>query len=159
MAQVKKGDRVSIHFTGKLEDGTIFDTTLDDGNHTGDGCGCDDCGCETGPMELVVGEGEFFLQVEEALVGMATGEKKTVIVPAEDAFGEYDEEKTFTVRRDQLPEGMNPEVGQELELTDDNDDCFPVTVIDADEESITLDANHPLAGDELTIEFELVEVL
>lgn len=155
MAQAKKGDRVRIHFTGKLEDGTIFDTTLEE--HTD--CSDESCGCETGPMELVIGEGEFFLQVEEALVGMKPGEKKTVAVPPENGFGEYDEEMTFSVPRSQLPEGMSPEVGQELELTDDNDQSFPVTVIDADEQSITLDANHPLAGDELTCEIELVEIL
>jgi peptidylprolyl isomerase len=159
MAQAKKGDRVKINFTGTLEDGTIFDTTLDDGDCNSDDCGSDDCGCEAGPMELVIGEEEFFLQIEEALIGMALGEKKTVEIPAEDAFGEHDEEEVFTVGREQIPDDLYPEVGQELELTGEDDESIVVTVVEVSEEEITLDANHPLAGENLTYEFELVEIL
>jgi len=159
MAQAKKGDRVKINFTGTLEDGTIFDTTLDEGDCSSDDCASDDCGCEAGPMELVIGEEEFFLQIEDALVGMAPGEKKTVVIPSEDAFGEYDEEEVFTVERAQIPDDIYPEVGQELELTGEEDESIVVTVVEVSEEGITLDANHPLAGEDLTYEFELVEIL
>lgn len=156
MAQAEKGSRVRIDFTGTLEDGTVFDTTLKEG--TGD-CGCDDCGCEEGPMELVIGEDSFFTLIEEALVGMTVGEKKTVQIPAEEAFGDYDEEKVFSIPRDQIPADLNPEVGQELELTDEDDEAVMVTVLEVDEDGITLDANHPLAGENLSYEVELLEIL
>ena len=126
----------------------------------GDGsCGSDECGCEKGPMEVAIGEEQFFLQIEEALVGMAVGDKKTVTIPAEDAFGEYDADRVFTVERKQFPKDINPEVGQELELIAEDDESIGVTVVDANDESVTLDANHPLAGEELNYEFELVEIL
>jgi peptidylprolyl isomerase len=155
MTQAKKGDRVKINFTGKLDDGTIFDTTLASGEH-----GCEDCSCEeSGPMEITIGEEEFFVQIEEALVGMAPGEKKTVSISTEDAFGDYDEEKVFTVAREELPADLKPEIGQELELTGEDDESLGVSVVDMDDESITFDANHPLAGEDLTFELELVEIL
>ena len=161
MAKVKKGDRVSINFNGTLEDGTIFDTTFgEEEDCESEGCGSDDCGCgESGPMELVIGEEEFFLQVEEALIGMAPGEKKTVTIPAEDAFGEYDEEKVFTVNRDQLPDDLRPEIGQELELTGEDDDSLLVAVVEMTDETVTFDANHPLSGEDLKYELELMEIL
>jgi peptidylprolyl isomerase len=156
MAQAQKGSRVRIDFTGTLEDGTVFDTTRKEG--AGD-CGCDDCGCEEGPMELVLGEDSFFTLIEEALVGMAVGEKKTVLIPTEEAFGDYDEEKVFSIPRDQIPADLQPEVGQELELTDEDDEAVMVTVLEVDEDGITLDANHPLAGENLSYEVELLEIL
>jgi peptidylprolyl isomerase len=171
MAQAKQGDRVSIHFTGTLADGTVFDSTYegedcgcdDDSCDTGD-CGCDDdscgddCGCESGPMELTLGAAEFFPQIEAALVGMAPGEKKSVTVLAADAFGEHEDEKVFTVGRDQIPDDLHPEVGQELVLTDENDESMGVTVVEVSDVSVTFDANHPLAGEDLTFEIELVEI-
>ncbi len=161
MAKVKKGDRVSINFNGTLEDGTIFDTTFgEEEDCESEGCGSDDCGCgESGPMELVIGEEEFFLQVEEALIGMTPGEKKTVTIPAEDAFGDYDEEKVFTVNRTQLPQDLRPEIGQELELTGEDDDSLLVAVVEMTDETVTFDANHPLSGEDLKYEFELMEIL
>ncbi|WP_298039100.1 FKBP-type peptidyl-prolyl cis-trans isomerase [uncultured Desulfuromonas sp.] len=153
MAQAKKGDRVKINFTGKLEDGTVFDTTLEDE------CGCDDCGCEEGPMEFTLGEEEFFAQVEDALVGMAPGEKKAVTVPAADAFGEHDEGAVFSVDCDQIPGDLKPEVDQELELTGEDDESFVVTVVEVTDEQVTFDANHPLAGEDLKYEIELLEIL
>jgi peptidylprolyl isomerase len=101
MAQAKNGDKVKIDYTGKLEDGTIFDSTIEgecppdecDSDDCDDECDDDGCGCgvhESGPMELTIGEGELFSQVDEALVGMAPGDKKSVVIPAADAFSEYD---------------------------------------------------------------------
>jgi len=159
MAQAKKGDRVAINFTGTLEDGTVFDTTFDDGECSSDECESDECGCETGPMELVLGEEEFFPLIEEALIGMAPGEKKTVVIPSEEAFGEYDEEQVFSVGRGDVPDHIHPEVGQELELTGEDDESVIVTVTEVTDEGLTLDANHPLAGEDLTFEVELVEIL
>lgn len=165
MATAKKGDKVKINYTGTLEDGSVFDTTIKEGD-TGccdddADCGCDDdgCGCESGPMELTLGNEDFFTQVEEALVGMAPGEKKTVTIPAEDAFGEYDEEEVFSISREQLTGDIVPEVGMELELTGDDDEPVEVTVVEVTDDTLTVDANHPLAGEDITYEIELLEIL
>lgn len=166
MAQVKQGDKVKFDYTGMLKDGTVFDSTLEGEEcnseecETGD-CDHDDCGCgcETGPFELTIGSGEFFTQVEEALVGMAPGDKRTVVVPAVDAFGEHDTEKVFTVPRSDVPADLNPAVGDELILSNDENDDFGVTVTEVTVDSITFDANHPLAGEDLTFEIQLVEIL
>lgn len=155
MAQVKKGDRVKIIYTGTLQDGTVFDST-----HESGGCGSDNCGCgEEGPRELIVGEGEFLPRIEEELVGMAPGEKKTIIIPAEDALGEYDEENVFAIPRGDLPADLKPEVGDQIVLINQDNEELPVTVVEIGEDSITFDSNHPLAGEDLTFEFEVVEIL
>lgn len=165
MAKAKKGDKVVINYTGKFEDGTVFDSTLEGMECSSDDCDTDEhdsgdcgCGCETGPMELIIGEGQFFPMIEEALAGMAPGEKKTVVIPAEEAFGEYDEEKVFTVPRSDLPEDLTPEVGDELILTGEDDESLGVVVVEMTDQNITFDSNHPLAGEDLTFEIELVEI-
>ncbi len=167
MAQAQQGDRVKIDYTGTLDDGSIFDSTLEGENCDSEECEseeCDDegCGCgghESGPMELTIGAADFFPQIEEALIGMAPGEKKTIVIPVDDAFGDYDEEKVFTVSRADLPDDLDPEVGDQLGLSDENDETIGVTVMEVTDEEITFDANHPLAGENLTFEVELVEIL
>ena len=171
MAQAKNGDKVKIDYTGKLEDGTVFDTTLEDDECSLDECNSDDCGelcddeecgCgghESGPMELTIGEGELFSQVDEALVGMAPGETKSVVIPAVDAFGEYDKDKVFTVPRSDLPEDLQPEVGDELVLTNEDDEDLGVQVVEVTKDSVTFDSNHPLAGEDLTFDVTLLEIL
>jgi len=167
MTIAKKGDKVRINYTGTLEDGSVFDTTIKEaGCCEDDDCGCDDdscddegCGCESGPMDLTIGAEEFFPQVEEALIGMAPGERKTVTIPAVDAFGEYDEEEVFSISRDQLTGDIVPEVGMELELTGDDDEPVEVTVVEVTDDTLTVDANHPLAGEDITYEIELLEIL
>lgn len=159
MAQVKQGDRVKINFTGRLEDGTIFDTTIEEAGCTSDDCVSDDCGCETGPMELTIGTDSFFPQIEAALVGMHTGEKKTIVIPAEAAFGDYDEDNVIVLARDQFPSDLVPEVDMDLELNGENGESIVGTVVEVTDESVTLDANHPLAGEDLIFDIELVEIL
>lgn len=160
MAQAKMGDKVRIDYTGMLDDGTVFDSTLEEGHECEtEECDSDDCGCEPGPMSLIIGKGDFIPQVEEAIVGMAPGDKKTVNIAAADAFGEYDEERVFTVERSDLPEDMQPTVGDELILSGDDDDELGVTVVEVTDTSVTFDANHPLAGEDLTFEIQLVEIL
>ncbi len=110
-------------------------------------------------MELQIGTGTFFPRVEEALVGMTCGEKKTVTIPAAEAFGEYDEDMVFVVPRSELPADLKPAVGDELLLSGDDDEEIGVTVIEADDASVTFDANHPLAGEDLTFDIALVEIL
>lgn len=165
MAKAKQGDKVRINYTGTLEDGTVFDSTLEEEcGH--DECGtdvCEDegcgCGCESGPMDLTIGAGELFPQIDAALVGMTPGEKKTVVIPAVDAFGEIDKEKVFTVPRSDLPEDLKPEVGDELVLSNEDDEELGVAVLEVGDTTITFDANHPLAGEDLSFEVELLEIL
>jgi len=170
MAKAAKGSRVRIHFTGTLEDGTVFDTTLETGGCSDDACSddacsddaCSDdaCGCgETGPMDLVLGNGDFFPQVEDALIGMAPGDKKTLTIAFADAFGDYDEERVFSIARSDFPTDLDPEVDQNLELIGDDGEAMIVSVVEVDAESVVLDANHPLAGEDLHFEIELVEIL
>ena len=167
MTQVRQGDRVRFEYTGTLDDGTIFDSTREEDSCDPGVCGTDDCedegcGCgghESGPVELTIGAGEFFPQIEEALIGMTPGEKKTVVIPVDEAFGEHDDERVFTVSRKDLPDDLDPEIGDQLGLSDENDETIGVTVTEVTDESVTFDANHPLAGEDLTFEIELIEIL
>ena len=172
MAQAEIGNMVTINFTGTLADGTIFDSTLegfgcDDEECGEEGCSDEecsdgDCGCgghASGPMTFNLGEEILFPQIDAAIVGMSPGEKKTVHIPAAEAFGEYDKEKIFTVPRGELPEDLTPEVGEELMLSNDDDEELEVVVLEASAESVTFDANHPLAGEDVTFEIELVSIM
>ncbi len=166
MAKVQKGNRVRIDYTGTLEDGTVFDSTLETAGCSSDACDTDEhdagdcgCGCEAGPIELTVGAGELFPQIDDALVGMAPGDRKTIVIPAAEAFGEYDDTKVFTVPREDLPEGLKPEVGEELVLVNENDEELGVLVVEVDDAGVTFDANHPLAGEDVRYELCLIEIL
>ena len=150
----KTGDRVRIDYIGTLEDGTVFDSTREEAD-----CGSEDCGCAGGPRELIIGEGEFIPPVEEALVGMETGQKKSIIIPMDDAFGPYDEEKVFSIARNDLPADLQPEIGDQITLVNEDGDELNVIVAELGEKEITFDANHPLAGEDLTFEVELLEIL
>jgi peptidylprolyl isomerase len=110
-------------------------------------------------MTLTVGDGDLFPQIDEALVGMAPGDKKSVVIPASEAFGEYDQEKVFTVPRTDLPEDLQPEIGDELVLTNEDDEELGVVVTATTADSVTFDSNHPLAGEDLTFEVTLREIL
>lgn len=167
MTQAKQGDKVTINFIGRLADGSIMDSTYPDPENTDCDCGEDaehdcsdgDCCQETGPFELTIGEGEFYIPVEDALIGMTPGDKKTVTISPDDAFGDYDPENVFSVARSEFPEDIQPTVGMGLEVTGEDDEIYMVTVVEVTDEQISLDTNHPLAGEELTYEFELVEIL
>lgn len=171
MAQAKQGDKVRIDLVGTLDDGTIFQSTLDsvecaDDQCADDSCGCGDesgadegCGCISGPLDVELGNGDVFPQLEQLLIGMAPGETRTVTIPAADAFGEYDEENVVTIPRNQLPSDLAPEVGEELVLTGEDDEQFGVTVVDVSDEGVTFDSNHPLAGEDLTFTVTLREIL
>jgi FKBP-type peptidyl-prolyl cis-trans isomerase 2 len=142
MAQVKQGNTVQINYTGKLQDGTVFDTSANR--------------C---PLQFTLGQGKLIAGFEQAVLGMNAGERKTVVIPPDQAYGPRRPESVVEMDRKNLPEGMDPKVGQRLELTQENDQVVLVTVAGVSESSITLDANHPLAGKDLTFEIELVSII
>lgn len=165
MAQAQKGNTITINYTGTLEDGTIFDSTLEgldcaDEECCETDCSDDECGCghPSGPMTFVLGENILFPQIDDAIVGMTPGEKKKIHIPAAEGFGEYEREKVFTVPRTDLPDDLVPEVGDELVLSNEEDEELGVTVMETTADAVTFDANHPLAGEDLTFEVELISI-
>jgi FKBP-type peptidyl-prolyl cis-trans isomerase 2 len=141
MEQAKQGDTVQVHYTGKLEDGTVFDTSRS--RH---------------PLRFTIGKGQVIEGFEQAVAGMNVGESKTATIPVEQAYGPRRDDMIVTVKRDQLPPDVNPNVGQRLEITQEDNKVILVTVVDITESTITLDANHPLAGKPLIFELELVGI-
>jgi len=142
LAQAERGETVKVHYTGRLEDGTVFDTSM-----------------ERHPLLFTIGEDRIFPGFEQAVVGMRPGESKTVRVPMEDAFGPYCEDMVVTVDRDRFPEDLNLEVGQTLEITSSGGQRTVVTVTDISDSEVTLDANHPSAGKDLILDIGLIEIL
>ena len=136
------GNTVKVHYTGKLDDGTIFDTSI-----------------EREPLEFTIGAGQLIPGFEGAVRGMQVGEVKTVTIPAEEARGPHNEDMVLVVDRDKLPENRNPMVGQQLEKQQENGSMAVLVVIDVSDTTITLDANHPRAGKALTFEIKLLEMI
>jgi len=141
LSEAKNGDKVHVHYTGKLEDGTVFDSS-----QGGD------------PLEFTIGEGRIIPGVEEALVGMKAGDNKTVSIPSEKGYGPRHEQLLFRVPKDRLPEGMEPEVGQRYELTQEGGAKALVTVTGIENDEVVLDGNHPLAGKTMVFDLELVSI-
>ncbi len=138
---VKSGDKISLHYKGTLNDGTVFDSSV---------------GRE--PLEFIAGSGQVIPGFDAGVMGMTVGEKKTINIPCKEAYGEVNEENRGDFPRTQLPPDMAIEVGMELEMTDDSGESFPVVVIAVQEDTITIDANHPLAGQDLNFDLELVSI-
>jgi peptidylprolyl isomerase len=141
MAQAKTGDTVKVHYTGKLDDGTVFDSSAD-----GE------------PLEFTLGSGSIIPGFERAVLGMNLGESKTEIIPTDDAYGPHLEEMVVVVDRQQMPVEIEPQIGQQLQLQQQDGQVLPVVITDVSDASVTLDANHPLAGEELTFDIQLVEI-
>ena len=141
MATAKSGDKLRVHYTGKLEDGSEFDSSAG-----GD------------PLEFTLGGGQLIPGFETGVTGMSPGEKKTITIDAADAYGEHDADLVLTVPRAQIPADLDPKVGEQLEMSGD-DQSYVVTVTEVSDESVTLDGNHPLAGKKLCFELELVEIV
>ncbi|WP_028874196.1 FKBP-type peptidyl-prolyl cis-trans isomerase [Tepidiphilus margaritifer] len=137
----KAGDTVQVHYTGKFGDGSVFDSSA----------GRD-------PLEFTVGAGQVIPGFEQAVEGMAVGQTKTVTIPAAEAYGERVAEAVLQVPREQLPPDLEPEVGQQLVMQSRDGRQIPIVVVEVTEDSITIDANHPLAGRDLTFEIELIAV-
>ena len=141
MEQVKSGDSVKVYYTGKLEDGTVFDASE-----------------ENEPLEFVVGSGSLIPGFEQAVVGMAPGESKVERIPADQAYGQYQEEMVMQIDREYMPPDFEPEIGQQLEIQRSSGEVISVVVTDISDAAVTLDANHPLAGMDLIFEIQLLEI-
>lgn len=141
MTKAKTGDKVVIHYTGKLADGSIFDSTEGED-----------------PLEFTIGEVDFIDGFIEGILEMSAGEKKTVTLTPEKAYGERSDEMIITLPLAEIPEDMDLKVGDELELTGDDEEPFLVIVSELGEESVTLDSNPPLAGETLIFDLELVSI-
>lgn len=140
MTEVKRGDNVKVHYKGKLNDGTVFDSS--EGGE---------------PLSFAVGSGQVIEGFDEAVLGMQVGESKTVHIPVDKAYGERNPEMMIQAPIEQVPPDLNPEVGMRLEVGGTNGEVLRVVVTEITETHITLDANPPLAGEDLTFEIELVE--
>jgi len=140
-AMAKDGDTVKVHYTGALEDGSVFDTSV---------------GRE--PLELTLGEGKVIPGFEKAVRGLQVGQTEKFTIPAKEAYGSYRDDLKLAVERSQIPENMEPTVGQQLQLRRTDGKTVLVVVADVSEKTVTIDANHPLAGKDLTFEIQLVEV-
>jgi len=142
MAEAKNGQTVKVHYTGKLEDGTQFDSSVDQD-----------------PLEFTLGAGQIIPGFEEAVLGLTPGDSVTTKIPADEAYGPYRDEMVMVVERDQLPDHLDPKVGQQLEVRQQDGQSFGVFVTQVSDSDVTLDANHPLAGQDLIFDIELVEIL
>ena len=141
MQQVKNGDTVRVHYHGTLTDGSTFDSSE----------GRD-------PLEFKVGEGQVIKGFDNALVDMKVGDKKTVNIPVAEAYGERRDDMMMQYPKTEFPADMTPEPGMQLHMSDNSGNVFPVMIAEVLEEVVVLDANHPLAGQDLTFEIELVSI-
>jgi peptidylprolyl isomerase len=141
MTQAKQGDTVAVHYTGKLDDGTVFDSS--EGRE---------------PLQFSIGGGNLIPGFEQAVVGMAPGESKTATIAADEAYGPYYEEKVLVVDRQQMPDNIPMNVGLRLQIQQPSGPAIPVVVTDINDAQVTLDANHPLAGEDLIFEIQLVSI-
>lgn len=141
MTEAKTGDTVRIHYTGSLEDGSVFDSSQ----------GRD-------PLEFTLGSGQVIPGFDVAVAGMTTGEKKRVTIPADQAYGQPDPRAIQAIPRENIPAEIPLEVGLQLQAQSPQGYPIPVTVVEISENEVTLDANHHLAGKDLTFDLELVSV-
>lgn len=141
MTQVKTGDTVAIHYTGTLKDGTTFDSS--DGRE---------------PLKFEVGSGQIIPGLDVALPGMSVGEKKTVEIDCRDAYGPINPGMRQAIPREGIPDEIPLELGAQLQMQTPEGQAIPVTVVELSDSEVTLDANHPLAGKDLTFAIELVSI-
>ncbi|HEC15410.1 MAG TPA: peptidylprolyl isomerase [Sedimenticola sp.] len=141
MTQAKSGDTVKVHYTGTFDDGTQFDTSV---------------GAE--PLVVTLGKGEVIPGFERGLEGMSVGEKKTIHIPAEEAYGEHRPQLVQQVDRAEIPEEIELAVGLQLQASSPDGQTHILTVTEVNDDSITVDGNHPMAGKALNFELDLVEI-
>ena len=142
MQQVKEGDTVKVHYHGRLTDGTTFDSS--EGRE---------------PLEFKVGGGMVIKGFDNGVMGMAVGDKRTIEIAVEDAYGPEDPQMIMEFPMDRFPEEMKPEVGMQLNMSNGSGQNFPVVIREINEGTVILDANHPLAGEDLIFDLELMEII
>jgi peptidylprolyl isomerase len=142
MAQVKSGDKVKVHYHGKLTNGETFDSS--EGRE---------------PLEFEVGSGMVIKGFDDGVTGMTVGEKKTINIPYDEAYGPINPEMIIEMPKDRFPQEMQIEVGMPLAMSDPQGQQFQVTIVEIKEDVVMLDANHPLAGEDLVFDLELVEIV
>ncbi len=141
MQQAKAGDKVKVHYHGKLTDGTTFDSS--EGRE---------------PLEFTIGNGDVIKGFDDGVTGMAVGQKKTVHIPADEAYGQKDSSRVVDFPKNNFPADLTPEVGMQLSMTNGSGQVIPVVIVEVEEETVKLDANHPLAGQDLVFDIELVDI-
>ncbi len=141
VGEAKSGDNVKVHYTGKLDDGSVFDSSE----------GRD-------PLEFQLGSGSVIPGFEAAIIGMHEGETRTTHIPADQAYGPRNEEMIMAVGRDQFPPDIEPQIGQQMQLQQEDGQTFVVRVSQVSDEEVTLDGNHPLAGQDLNFDIRLVGI-
>ena len=141
MSTIKDGSTVKVHYTGQLKDGSVFDSSI-----------------QRDPLEFTMGKGQLIPGFEKAIEGLAVGESTTANIPAAEAYGDPNPEMIVEVEKAQLPADMEPEVGLQLQLNQPDGQAIPVQITAVNEDKVTLDANHPLAGQDLTFQIEVVEI-
>lgn len=142
MAQAKSGDKVKVHYTGTLNNGQVFDSSK-----------------ERDPLEFTLGTGMVIAGFDAAVTGLEPGETVTKTIPVEEAYGPYQEEMVADIEKKNIPADFELEVGQRLQMQTPGGDAMAVTITDMKGDMVTLDGNHPLAGQDLTFELELVEIV
>ncbi len=141
MSVVKNGDTVKVHYTGQLEDGSVFDSSV-----------------QREPLEFTLGQGQLIPGFEKAVVGLKVGDSTTANIPSAEAYGDPNPQMIIEVEKSQLPADLEPEVGVQLQLNQPDGQVIPVQITKVEGENVTIDANHPLAGKDLTFNIELVEI-
>ncbi|MBL0731240.1 MAG: FKBP-type peptidyl-prolyl cis-trans isomerase [Desulfosarcina sp.] len=140
MTQAKAGDKVSVHYIGKLDDGSVFDSSME-------------------PIEFEIGKKTMLPSFENSLIGMKQSESKTITIPPGDAYGEYNDKLVFVINRSDLPPDFVPQKGKLMQGRSDHGDVIDACIKGIDDEKITMDANHELAGKRLTFEITLMGIL
>jgi len=142
MPNAKKGDKVKVHYTGKLEDGEVFDSSK----------GKD-------PLEFTIGENQVLKKFEDSVEGMSIGEKADILIPADEAYGTRQEQLIVKLPKDKIPDSLSPEVGMKLQMKTKDGQVVVVTITEISENELTVDANHELADKDLHFNIELVEII
>jgi peptidylprolyl isomerase len=141
MAQAQVGNEVEVHYKGFLDDGSVFDTSE-----------------KKDPLKIKIGDKRVIGDFEDAIVGMSEGEKKTISITPENAYGNYKQELMLKITRDKLPDHINPELGMQLKINREDGDDFVVRITEITDETLTIDGNHPLAGKKLNFDIQLLKV-
>lgn len=141
MSKIKDGDTVSVHYTGTLASGEVFDSSV-----------------ERDPLKFTLGKGQLIPGFEQAIMGLSVGEKATTNIPSLEAYGEHNPEMVIEVPVNQLPPELDAQVGMQLQLNQPDGQAIPVQITQIEGETVTIDANHPLAGKDLNFDIEVVEI-